>query len=434
MTPEQKKALKRRHGLVASVLAVMLLLTGTFAWTNRMQSAINPMWDETNHGGRIHDNFEGDLESRSASDWRNKDVYAENFGEVPLFVRIRLLEYLAFDEEPLVESWDIDDPMTWSPYRSQNENVHMRRNAGGVNLIGEEGVAWQLGHREEKIFMPTFNRATHLIPEENIGGDVPAMFAHINAFRMSDASGYGVEWFSNPAGMRDVPLNDRIGHASDFREHGGQSAPGLLPAGMATGDPSGLHNNWTNGQTFTSYRIHTPIVEPIGLTTPNIRELVVEAGDGANADNQYTHEAMPTMEPSVVLPEDAAQRAEFEARFVARIGTTVDAFVGVMTIHDWEHLGQPAGNFWIHDTRDEQGWFYWNGYLLPGEDPYAGITNATSLLLDEIYLPAFSRSWEYVILVDGEFFRRSDLDAMDLTEFVSAIFENAQLDEGPSTD
>ena len=440
MTPEQKRAQRMRHGAVAAGLMVLILIVGTFAWYNYTQSAINPMYDETNHGGRIHDNFEGDLEERSASGARNKDVYAENFGETPLFVRIRLLEYLAFDEEPLLEGWDIDDPMTWTPYRSQNSNVHARRGETPTfDQIGQSGIRWELGHdinsdsphRGPKYFMPTFNRASHMVPEDRINltqAGVAELFNHSNAFRMTDASGFGVEWYSNPGGTWEVPLHERIEHASDFRIHGTQSAPGLDEANMrsAAGDEYGLHNRWNADSTFTSFRIHTPIYGPRGFETPNRRELVVESGYGANAEGMYTHRAQPTLTPSVILPEDEALAAAFRDQFLQEVGESVEDFRGIMTIVNWYALGRPAGNFWIHDTYDAEGWFYWNGFLRPGTDPYGGVTNATSLLLDEIYIPAFSRSWEYIILVDGDFFRPETIAPLNLTEQAMYIFNLAQ--------
>jgi len=429
MTPEQKKVQRLKHGSLAVVLGALLIISGTFAWTSLTQSAINPMWDETNHGGRIHDNFDGDLENRPAHGSRNKDVYAENFGDTPIFVRIRLLEFFAFDDEPLDEGWNIDDPMgvngenvAWQPYVSRLHDVNERDFS---NLVGiHTGVSWDLGHQDARVkcYMPTFNRATHQVAPGADGTEFPGMFAHVNAFRMTDATGYGVEWLSRAGAGEVVPEQDEITHAIHFREIGTQSAPGLNPAFHRTLDPAGQHDNWACGEELASQRIYTPRIS----TSSQDRELRAETL-GADEDGMFTHAAQPTLTPR--FDEDVTYEGTEDLTAFGELVVDVlslDAigdFAGVMTLQNWEDLGRPHGDFWIHDPSDSEGWFYWNGWLAPGERSHYGQTNATSLLLDAIYVPQDSRTWQYVIVVDGDFFRPETIDGLNLSAAVMAIFD-----------
>ena len=78
----------KKHKLISAIVAVSvaaaLLLTGTFAWQSISQTALNEKIEEVNPGGRLHDDFDG----------TNKDVYVENFGDTPIFARVRLDEYM----------------------------------------------------------------------------------------------------------------------------------------------------------------------------------------------------------------------------------------------------------------------------------------------------------------------------------------------------
>ena len=76
---------------IAAALALVIGLTGTFAWQSISQQALNEAAQKyVNPGGRLHDDFNG----------TNKDVYVENFvsaddpAGVPIYARIRLDEYM----------------------------------------------------------------------------------------------------------------------------------------------------------------------------------------------------------------------------------------------------------------------------------------------------------------------------------------------------
>ena len=134
-------------------VAAALLLTGTFAWQSISQTALNEKIEEVNPGGRLHDDFDG----------TNKDVYVENFGDTPIFARVRLDEYMEigagaglktgapdYDSKkttPVKAGSDINDMSTWVTHipgaTAENDPFH-------------KYVEWEMGG--STIYMPTFNK------------------------------------------------------------------------------------------------------------------------------------------------------------------------------------------------------------------------------------------------------------------------------------
>lgn len=70
---------------ITIVVAMMIVLIGTFAWNSLNQSRINVFTEVIKPNVNLHDDFEGGP---------NKDVYVENSGDVPIYVRVMLQEYL----------------------------------------------------------------------------------------------------------------------------------------------------------------------------------------------------------------------------------------------------------------------------------------------------------------------------------------------------
>lgn len=144
-----EKSEKRRTLAVVAVcaLAVIIALTGTFAWQSISQEALNENAKEVNPGGRLHDDFNG----------TDKAVYAENFAKEDLIVRVQIREYMEVGQDAgqnketpdrKAESLDpgktIDKPDEWT--------IHTPDSCAGkihnhVNLV--------MGG--QKVYMPTFN-------------------------------------------------------------------------------------------------------------------------------------------------------------------------------------------------------------------------------------------------------------------------------------
>ncbi|MDR1540333.1 MAG: hypothetical protein LBU32_20510 [Clostridiales bacterium] len=88
-----KSIFSNRNKQLSTILALstclVIILTGTFAWRG-ITDAVNEFGspDSKNPGGSLHDDFEEP----------NKDVYIENWGDIPIFVRIKLDEYMEIGE------------------------------------------------------------------------------------------------------------------------------------------------------------------------------------------------------------------------------------------------------------------------------------------------------------------------------------------------
>lgn len=382
-----KQTVKRRISLSVALLVMILILTGTYAWQSFGQRAFNVAWEdaETNYGGRIRDDYDG-----VGSGDHNKDVYAENFGDNPIFVRIRLREFLAINGEPVIAGMSLDDVTTWPIYLSQPNDVHTPLTGSQIATLHGDldddgfGIGWTLGHRQPKFFMPTHNQATY--QADIVDPAVPNLFAHNDAFRMTEATGRGVDAIANEERYVAFDPTD-VEHAQDFWVNGLQTGPG-----------DGTHNYWSAGDAFEAYLIYTALNEDTDSIELRNAGLV-------------THVAQPTLEPYIGLDEDGDAVLDSLVESVLNLDDRAD-FVGVMTMNNWIALGRPAGNFWILDV---DGWFYWNGWLPAGE--------ATSLLLDAIYLPSRGTDgWEHVIEVEGDFFTEASINELDMTTNAFGIF------------
>ena len=386
---------KKRVGKIALLLVLAMLLTGTFAWSSFSQRAFNPAWEDGNYGGRIRDEYDGE-----GSGDHNKDVFAENFGSRNIFVRVRLREFLAINGAPVIAGSQINNPSTWPIYQSEPNDVNTPLAGSAFERLhgpiadGGYGIGWTLGHdvnstdpnRGPKYFMPTHNHAIHLVEEANIDGAVTDLFAHTNAFQMSEATGNG----------RDaIAAEARYGR---FDEAEMTSAEDFWEIGLPTGPGDGSHDYWGPGDVHTADLIYT--------TTPTDTEPVELRNRGP-----VEHTAQRTLEPSIYLPTNVTEDSMYN-----HLGERPDTFTGIMTMHQWTSLSRPAGNFWILDS---DGWFYWNGWLPAGE--------ATSLLLDAIYLPERNEAWEHIIEVEADFFSPDSLeelrDTRGMTDVAFSIFD-----------
>lgn len=115
MKDRTKKLIK-----IGGLAAALALIGGTFAFTNFGQRVLN-ITEDTNrpdHGARVHDYFQDDAETA------NKDVFVENFGTEPVFVRVKLTELFMRNGLPIDENGNVineesttdvdpEDPDTW---------------------------------------------------------------------------------------------------------------------------------------------------------------------------------------------------------------------------------------------------------------------------------------------------------------------------------
>lgn len=154
---------RKRKLITIAILALALLIGGTFAYTAFNEQAINDRANafRSHAPGRIHDYYNRDT--------GNKDIFVENYGhdaegEEPIMVRIRLSEYMAIqrlgedDFIPVVEHSERDDTRTWTPYRSAQNDINVRT---GDSLAFNDYInltfGWQRAGQEAPWYMPTFN-------------------------------------------------------------------------------------------------------------------------------------------------------------------------------------------------------------------------------------------------------------------------------------
>ncbi|WP_157456547.1 DUF6273 domain-containing protein [Carnobacterium maltaromaticum] len=132
---------RKRSLLAIAFLAVLLFISGTFAWTSFSQRALNENDGEGGNpgGGRIHDDY-----NKLSG---NKDIYGENYGDQELFVRIKLSEYFEMNGKPLVSGTAKDQRNSWTPYVLPETTAPTNDYRTYVN--------WTLGG--DKVYLPTFN-------------------------------------------------------------------------------------------------------------------------------------------------------------------------------------------------------------------------------------------------------------------------------------
>lgn len=135
---------KLAASVAAVVLAAAILLGGTFAWQSISQTALNETSDIINPGGRLHDDFDGE----------NKDIYVENFADEPIFVRIRLSEYLALTVNKGVENAERLNVILGGEDETTGERLYDIRYFHEPDSA-EEYWTWFTGG--QTVYMPTFN-------------------------------------------------------------------------------------------------------------------------------------------------------------------------------------------------------------------------------------------------------------------------------------
>ncbi|WP_394304505.1 hypothetical protein [Lactococcus muris] len=155
MTPEKKNQRRLRNLALLSLL--LLLVGGTFAFQAFNQRAINDRIRENIPGGRVHDYYNRDTE--------NKDVFVENYGNVPLMARIRLSEFMEkrsvgdTDFTPIVNGTIREQVDTWTVMRPSENNLNTRvGDSAAFNTYSNLTFGWNRSGQDAPWFMPTFNR------------------------------------------------------------------------------------------------------------------------------------------------------------------------------------------------------------------------------------------------------------------------------------
>ena len=345
---------KRTAAVIAVVVALVIALGGTFAWQSINQQALNEVMSVTNPGGRLHDDFDGS----------SKDVYVENFGNQPIFARIRLDEYMEIGAGAGVKTGDdgvnnaislakdanINDVTTWT--------THIPGTTAATTGIGQENSddslwndtdktfktywTWTMGGQDtvnnpngQTVYMPTFN-----MNKNSLAADINGTAAGLD----------GSRWTG-------TPYDDYYQYTEGETADGVRTTNANVPSGAFYGignTTAGDVNSETNGK----------------------------YGNGGEEGTNYkvvaeTHTAQKTKTASVI------SMAEY-----------------------WEMTDNDRAAFsgWVYDT---DGWAYWSQPIAP--------KTATGLLLDKIEMKNEATpvdEWYYAINVVAQFVTANDLGSV----------------------
>ncbi len=367
---------KRSAAVIAVAIALVIALGGTFAWQSINQQALNEVMSVTNPGGRLHDDFDGS----------SKDVYVENFGNQPIFARIRLDEYMEIGEgagmktgdngvnnaKALAKNANINDVTTWT--------THIPGTTAATTGIGEENAddtlwndtdktfktywTWTMGGQDttnnpngQTVYMPTFN-----MNKNSLAADINGTAAGLD----------GSRWTG-------TPYDDYYQYTEGETAEGVRTTNTEVPSGAFYGmgdTTAGDVNSETNGK----------------------------YGNGGEEGTNYkvvaeTHTAQKTKTASVI------SMAEYWA---------------MTTDND-----RAAFSGWVYDT---DGWAYWSQPIAP--------KTATGLLLDKIEMKNEATpvdEWYYAINVVAQFVTANDLGSVGSdgtgTGFFSESDGNVPTDE-----
>ena len=163
---------------LASVAIFSMLLTGTFAWfsgTIQAENVFTGIKTSTLPPVALHDDFENP----------NKDIYVENFGDTPVYVRVKLSEVwdLTTNKKPnpmpITTKWHIHSP----GLVVKNGRIQLDYQATTDNDIFHDNFIWSWGKGRQKDYI----KADGSSPD-NVYQDKQA---DIDAMKLSDPSRVG---------------------------------------------------------------------------------------------------------------------------------------------------------------------------------------------------------------------------------------------------
>ena len=140
---------KTATAVAATAAAAAVLLTGTYAWQNLNQEALNASAGVVNPGGRLHDDFNG----------TNKDVYVENFADENIYARIQLTEYMEIGTGAGLDFTSDERNVTVLTSREGTESSYADKSTWQIHKIEENETDkyWTWTYGGNTIYMPTFN-------------------------------------------------------------------------------------------------------------------------------------------------------------------------------------------------------------------------------------------------------------------------------------
>jgi surface protein len=96
MSTRKVSTRRKISAVVATTLSAALLIGGAYAWTDYSQTVTNSFNGVASNQVLLHDDFNGE----------NKDIYVENMGDSPVFVRVKMAEYLQVGNQSQLAAYD----------------------------------------------------------------------------------------------------------------------------------------------------------------------------------------------------------------------------------------------------------------------------------------------------------------------------------------
>ncbi len=378
---------------MAVVVAGAIAVGATFAWQGQTQRARNEAQGDINPGGRLHDDyFIGNRGEDVLTTGAVKRVYVENFTTEPLFVRVKLREFMEVGEgagtgagtkvtvtgeaEP-----DFTDPTTWHTYQL------------GENTSFRTYWNWSLSKTTDPVvsYLPTFNmNKDSVVPDVN--GSWKGEFADYvdwSALSAATALPNGFEFVAAAAplgaGVKGWEVHDNDEDTTD-EPNLSITPTGAAQAGYEVGIDTRERDKYVYGQHFlNSGELDFAAYNTAVGEYETAYNAWVTAGKPASPDAAYTavetkldalkafwtfNGPAPDDDTDVDISvgtvlDDTGSFPAVPEKMLHEVSTTLPAKRDVLTLSAWLDLSpaEQTGDYWVYDDSAAPGagggWFYW---------------------------------------------------------------------------
>jgi len=123
--------------LALSALAVVAMMIGSaFAWTDFGQSKTNRFRGTVEADVTLHDEYDDKT--------GDKDVFVENSGKSPIYVRVRLDEYMEIDGTSFVDTAAVRQKDTWTPHTYNCDAIENCEQPATSNHLFHDYYTWEM--------------------------------------------------------------------------------------------------------------------------------------------------------------------------------------------------------------------------------------------------------------------------------------------------
>lgn len=388
-----------------TILFTLLLVGGASVYGYHLLStpAVNEFNIIQNPGGRLHDDFNGQL--MVTDDYAEKRIYVENFTQkdkrgVPLFVRVQIREYMEIGQGAGGTGISANKTSTKDPIKIVGDGL-------GVSMNRNKKETWNIYMYDE--LTPVGEALSMYRTMRWAGEELKSPHATSNTTKEGEAT--TVRTRSNVDIVSNAGIQTRQIQTANVESHTGKKVYYYMPTfnrnkesmdpdvnGSIKGAVDPDNGNWTENSDAT-----------------NIKKRYnnyVEYNAGDKKTGKAIYAGNDTTPNDIV--QDSPKEIEEEHMAKELLETKVISMKQWRELPETEQIGQ----FWVYD---EDGWAYWAEPLQP--------ETATSMLLKGIELHQVpSSEWYYGISVVGEF---ASLDAakefagiQDETLFFLSVIKN----------